>query len=138
MKGSERAQAILEEGGYTCVFEKDGERIVSRERGIRPLIRLLDEKRDVRGRAAADKIVGRAAAFLYVRLGISCLYAEVLSEGGLAVLQKYKIPVRYGTLAGQIINRSGTDICPMEKAVAATEDPAEAEAVLRAKLAQMP
>ena len=77
--GTERAEKLLKEGGYTCVLEKDGRIFTSTERGIRPLIRLLDEGADFKGGFAADKIVGRAAAFLYVRLGIGGLYADVVT-----------------------------------------------------------
>ncbi len=135
--GTERAEKLLKEGGYTCVLEKDGRIFTSTERGIRPLIRLLDEGADFKGGFAADKIVGRAAAFLYVRLGIGGLYADVLGKGGRSLLEAHGIPVRFGALAERIINRAGTDLCPMEKATEEISDPEEAERALRKKLEEL-
>ena len=76
--------------------------------------------------SAADKIVGRAAAFLYVLLGVKEVYAEVLSEKARPVFDRYGITVFSGTETEEIINRDKTGICPMEKAVENTENPEEA------------
>ena len=104
-----KLKELLLAEGYTCVLEKDGKIFTSRERGIRPLIDWLDSGEDFRGGTAADKVVGKAAAFLYVRLGIRKLYAEVLAESGLSVLRAHAIEAEYGTLTLKIINREGTD-----------------------------
>ena len=49
--------------GCTCALT-DGERIVtSRERGVRPLVELIASGADYNGWHAADKIVGKAAAY---------------------------------------------------------------------------
>ena len=82
------------------------------------MVDFWQEGRDLRGYSAADRIVGRAAAMLFIRAGIGALYAETLSEGGLALLQAYHIPVQYGTLTSAIRNRDNTGPCPMEQAVA--------------------
>ncbi len=129
-----KLKELLLAEGYTCVLEKDGKIFTSRERGIRPLIDWLDSGEDFRGGTAADKVVGKAAAFLYVRLGIRKLYAEVLAESGLSVLRAHAIEAEYGTLTLKIINREGTDQCPMEKTVASIDAPEEAEIALRNRL----
>ena len=43
-----------------------------------------------------DKVVGRAAAFLYVLLEVKEIYAGVMSEGAADVLSKYGICSGYG------------------------------------------
>ena len=58
------------------------------------------------------------AAMLFLKAGIAAVYAETLSEGGLALLEEHHIPVRYDTLTPSIRNRDNTGICPMEQAVA--------------------
>lgn len=80
------------------------------------------------GYSVADIVVGKAAALLFVKCGIKNVFAKTLSENGKKILERYGIDFEYETLAEKIINRSGTDICPMEKAVANTDDPEEAYA----------
>lgn len=109
---------LVERGGFTCAIAKGDRLFTSTLRGIRPLLDLIESGEDFSGGIAADKIVGRAAALLYARLGIAEVYAGVLGEGGLAVLREHN--------AERIINRAGTDICPMERASADISNPDEA------------
>ena len=111
-----KAKELLS-GGYTVVMCRDGEIYTSSERGVKPLVDLLKENRVMTGFSAADKIVGRAAAFLYVLLGVTEVYAEVMSEGAEKLLRGHNIEPSCGCLAEKIINRAGTGICPMENAV---------------------
>ena len=86
---------------------------------------------DQKAYAVADTVVGKAAALLFVKCKIKCVYAETLSEKGERILRLYGLDFEYGTLAKCIINRAGTDICPMEKAVEDTDDPEEAYLLLK-------
>lgn len=86
------------------------------------------------GGMAADRIVGRAAAFLYACMGIRELFAQVLSEGALQVLNTYQIKVNYEVLTPEIRNRKGTGICPMEEAVATATTKEEAKKILFNKI----
>ena len=117
---------LVERGGFTCAIAKGDRLFTSTLRGIRPRLDLIESGEDFSGGIAADKIVGRAAALLYARLGIAEVYAGVLGEGGLAVLREHNIAAQFGTLAERIINRAGTDICPMERASADISNPNEA------------
>ena len=96
-----RAKALLKDD-VTCALVGGGRAVTSTQRGVKPLLAWLGG--DHRGFAAADKVVGRAAAFLYVLLGVSSLYAAVLSEPALAVLRAHHIPVEYDTLAARIVS----------------------------------
>ncbi len=122
MTDLKKATKLLKNGA-TCVAVKGDLVHVSHQTGIAPLLEFADRGIDLAGFSVADKIVGKAAALLFVRAGIICVYAEVLSAGGKAVLAQHGIPVTYNTLTAHIINRAGTDICPMEKAVAEIDDP---------------
>ena len=51
--------------------------------------------------------------------------------------EKYKIPYSYGTLAKEIINRDGTDMCPMEKTVLNIDDLDEAYVALDRKVKEL-
>ena len=72
----EQAKAILENGGYTCVLRQGDALLTSRLRGVAPLLGWLDAGTVAPGFAAADKVVGRATAYLYCLLGakVFCLY----------------------------------------------------------------
>lgn len=120
----QNAKTLLEENNYTCVMCKGEQIYTSTERGVKPLVDLVDGNENLNGFSAADKIVGKAAAMLYVLLGVKEVYAEVLSRAGAEVFSKYKIACEYGELTEQIINRNGDGICPMEKAVQEIDDPA--------------
>jgi len=49
-----------------------------------------------------DKIIGRAAALLLVRLGIKKLHAKLLSELGKDVLEHYNVDYNYEKMVPQI------------------------------------
>lgn len=127
----------LNNGRYTCVLCKDGEFYTSAERGVKPLVGLLDSGADLREFSAADKVVGKAAAFLYVLLGVKSVYAHVMSEGAVGVFSENNIGYQCDTTARKIINRAGTGICPMEEAVGDLSDPNDALQAIRAKLKQL-
>ena len=65
----ENAKKILSDGSYTCVLCKGKDTVSSSFRGVKPLLDLLDSGKDFSGYSAADKVVGRATAFLYCLLG---------------------------------------------------------------------
>ncbi len=131
----ERAKTLFEGNNYTCVLCKGEQIYTSTERGVKPLLELLDGAENLNGFSAADKIVGKAAAMLYVLLGVKEVYAEVLSRAGAEVFANYKIACEYGELTGQIINRNGDGICPMEKAVQEIDDPVLGLKAIKNKLA---
>lgn len=118
----------------TLVFVKGNDIVDSTLSGIKPLINFLNEGKDLSGYSLADKIVGKAQAMLAVRAGIAEIYTKVLSEAGKEILDKYNIPYTYDVLTGQIINRKGTDICPMEKVVQNIDDIEEAYLALKEKV----
>lgn len=121
----------------TLILVKDDNIIKSTLTGIKPLINLLNENKDLRGYSIADKIVGKAQAMLIVKAGIKEVYAKVLSIEGEKILQKYNIPYYYDVLTDKIINRAKTDICPMEKVVQNINDIEDAYIALKNKVATM-
>ena len=110
---------------------------VSNKRGIAPLLEYIENGENLKGFSVADKIVGKAAALLYVYLGVKCVYAQVLSQGAEEAFIKYGIPFEYSTKTDKIINRCGDGLCPMEQTVLNINDPSEAVIVLKNKLQSM-
>ena len=64
-KNLSKARRLLLDGGYTCVLCHGDTIITDTRRGIRPLLELCRSGRNLQEFSAADKVVGKAAAFLY-------------------------------------------------------------------------
>jgi hypothetical protein len=130
------AVALLKEG-KTCVIVGKERMLCSTRRGVAPLLSWLDDKEDCQGAFAADKVVGRAAAFLYVLLGVAKVHALVLSESAEEVLLRFGVPYSFEERVAAIRNRTGDGFCPMEQAVLEMEEPMEALGAIRMRLAQL-
>jgi hypothetical protein len=130
-----RAQETLLTGQFTCVLCKDNQILTDDRRGVKPLLELLEQ--DLSGFCAADKVVGKAAAMLYRLMGVSEVYAQVISEPAIAVLETGGISVYYDRKVSAIRNRSNTGFCPMETAVWNLDNPKDAPAILRSALSQL-
>lgn len=125
-KDTLHAKEIYAQGGYSCVLCKDEKIYTSKETGIKPLMDFINDKTDLKGFCAADKIVGKAAAFLYVLMDVSEVYADVMTAEAARILSRYEISAYCTTPTDKIINRTKTDICPMEKIVQNISSPEEA------------
>ena len=133
-KDFQKAKEEFNSGKYTLVICKDEDIIKSDITGIRPLMNLIDTKKDYKDYSAADKIVGRAAAFLYSLLHIKNLYGEVMSKGAIEILKNAGIYYEYKTLTDFIENRTKTGICPMDEAVKNIDNPIDACEAIRNKM----
>ncbi len=129
-----KAIEVLKNGEYTCVLCKEDVVYTGKERGVKPLLDWTESDIDFKGFSAADKVVGNAAAFLYVILGVKEVYAQVMSEPAASTLIKNGIDVHYDVSVKNIINRSGTGICPMEETVNDISSPQEALNAIKLKL----
>ena len=128
-----RARALLLSGGYTCVLCRDGITHTATQRGVRPLVDWLDSGLDLRGFSAADKVVGRATAFLYVLLGVKAVHALVMSTPAKEALTANGIAAYCDQEVKGIINRRGDGPCPFEEAVLGIRDPMQALDAIRKK-----
>lgn len=137
MSDLEQAKARLQEGEYTCVVCNGECFYTSTHRGVRPLMEWIEQGVDFVGYSAADKVVGKATAFLYVKLGVKEVFARVISKPALEVLCANQIVAEYDSLVDNIINRKGDGFCPFELAVLSTSDPASAYQLIKQKLAQL-
>ena len=135
MSDIERAKQNLP--GHSICLCKNGELITDDGRGISPMIKFIAENRDLNGYSAADIIVGKAAAMLFVKAGIVRVYAMTMSRPAAEFLHAHGIEYSYGTLTENIINRQGTDVCPMEKTVEHISDPDQAYPALKLRLEEL-
>lgn len=109
----------------TFVCKKDGKIFTSTKRGVSPMLELLEENPSfLDGSTVADKVIGRAAAFLLIKGNVKKLYTSVISEHALDILYEYgKIEVYYDTKVSYIVNRNNDGMCPMEEATLNISDP---------------
>jgi len=132
----EAERALRQEKLTLCLY--DGQSYwKSTERGVRPLLSLIDAKKDVSAFSAYDKVIGRGAALLYVLLRPKEVACDVLSEKALDVFRSHSLPVRYQTLVPAIMNHRKTGFCPVEEATKDIQDPILALPVIRATLQRL-
>lgn len=135
MSDIERAIQLLNDESVALCFNDDC--VTMNEKGIKPLILLIESGRDFSEYSAADKIIGKAAAFLFVKLRVKAVYGRVMSRGAMEVFEKYAIPYSYSTFTETIINRKGSGVCPMEEAVSDAVDPNDAYKKVQKKLSEL-
>lgn len=123
--------------GHTICLCKDGVCLYSESRGIAPMMSFIADEINLSGYSVADTVVGKAAALLFVKCGIKNVFAKTLSQSAKSILELYGIAYEYEVLTERIINRAGTDACPMEKAVSDTDNPEQAYLILKDKLKAM-
>ncbi len=127
----------LHREGCSCVISNGDRVVLCHRRGVRDLAELLESDPGLLdGAFIADKVVGKGAAALMVAGRVSALHADVISEPALRLLRIADVPVTYGRSVPSIINRAGTDICPVEKLCADTDDPLTCVRMIREFLNQ--
>lgn len=132
-----KALSLLKEGNFTCVAVHGDAQYTSTQRGVKPLLSLLQDGKDLEGYAAADKVVGKATAFLYCLLRVREVHALVISRPAVKVLEDNGIDASYDLLVDFIENRQKNGQCPMEYAVRDVDVPEKARASIEAALAKL-
>ena len=133
----EKARAILEAENCTCVICGEGKVYKSDRRGVAPLLQFLDEGLQVAGFSAADRVVGKATAYLYCLLGVKEVYARVMSKPAQAVLKEAGITTAHDRLVEGIRNRQNDGPCPMEHATRECETAQQALEAIRQALERL-
>lgn len=106
---------ILHNQNCSCVISNGSNTLICNEKGVKDLLRLLTVSPEMlKGAMVADKVIGKGAAALMILGGVSEIYADVISNPALSLLNGTDIKVSYNIIVQNIINRSGTGICPVE------------------------
>lgn len=106
---------LLHSGNYSCVIRNDSEIRTFSQRGVADLYDLLKKERGfLNGASIADKVVGKAAAALMILGGIKELYADLISDPALVLLDDSTVTVNYKHSVPFIQNRDKTGWCPLE------------------------
>ena len=134
----EQAKSLLISSASTIAVLSNGEVFTSHERGVKPLLFLLKEKKEfLKGASVADKVIGKAAALLMALGEIKEVHTLIISEPAIKVFEKYNIPCFYDKKVDRIVNRTGDGLCPMETLCLDVDDPQEAFEKIREKVISM-
>lgn len=111
---------ILHSGSHSLVIQFDNDIQIFDGRGVSDLYNLFGKdgfkhNSNLHHIMLADKIVGKGAAALIVAGKVSEIHADVISTSALSLLREHGIKVTFDNEVDHIINREGTDWCPVEK-----------------------
>ncbi|MZQ99245.1 MAG: DUF1893 domain-containing protein [Acidaminobacter sp.] len=106
----------LKDQALSMMIHVDGEIAhSSRERGIKPLyVIFTDGIRFAGGALLIDRVIGLGAARIAAEIGITKVWALVMSEPAKTYLTSVGIEVQHNLLVDHIQNREGTGFCPVE------------------------
>ena len=118
MKELEDVKNLLYKKNYKMVVIKN--EIVlftSLDRGIKPIFDLQNEinHNEIENSFIADRVIGKAAALILSDLKIKGIYSELISKDALNIFNNNNIEVSYKKKVDKILNRTKTDLCPIEK-----------------------
>jgi len=129
---AEQMLNALDEQGVGMIIENNGEVTTYCLPGVQDLLRLTSgEPERLHGAVVADKRVGKAAACLLIEGGVkrvntplvSTPAREMLEAAGIALYAREEIPL--------MVNKDGSDLCPMEKKLMDAKTPEQCAAILR-------
>lgn len=115
---------LLHMGGYSCVIMNKAEVRTFKRRGVADLYDLLlNNKAYLQGSTVTDKVIGKAAASLMILGGVKRIYAAVISESALKLLEEAGIRTEFLMKVPFIKNREKNGWCPLEAACNGMERP---------------
>ena len=134
----DRAKSLLKSTDSTIAVVSVDDVFTSHDRGVKPLLHLLTEKKGfLKGASVADKVIGKAAALLMVLGEIKEVHTLIISDPAIKVFEKYNIPCFYDKKVDRIVNRTGDGLCPMETLCLDVDNPAEAFTKIKEKISKM-
>ena len=128
----EKMLNALEEQGVGMIIDNHGEQTTYSLPGVQDLLRLTAEEPErLHGAVVADKRVGKAAASLLIEGQVKAVRTPLVSSPARKMLEKAGIELYAREEIPLMVNRNGTDLCPMEKKLLDAATPEQCAAVLR-------
>jgi iron complex outermembrane receptor protein len=122
----------LDEQGVGMIIDNKGEVTSYNAPGVEDLLYLTaNEPERLQGAVVADRRVGKAAASLLITGKVKKVCTPLLSTPARKMLEEAGIPVYAREEIPLMVNRDGTDLCPMEKKLMDTETPEACVILLR-------
>ena len=118
---------LLKENHTIVIYKSDASVVVSDDRGVAPLMKLLNEnKEQLCDSMIADKVIGKAAALLMVYGKVKEVFTPTISVPAIEVFKNHNVKITYDKVVERIINRKGDGLCPMETLCLNVDNPEEA------------
>ena len=131
-RGAEKMLSALEQQGVGMIIDNHGERTTYSLPGVQDLLHLTaNEPERLHGAVVADKRVGKAAACLLIEGGVKRVNTPLVSTPAKQMLQAAGIPLYAREEIPLMVNKDGTDLCPMEKKLLDAKTPEQCAAILR-------
>ena len=129
---AEKMLNALDKQGVGMIIENQGETTTYCLPGVQDLLRLTAEEPErLKGAVVADKRVGKAAACLLIEGGVKRVNTPLVSTPAKEMLKAAGIPLYAREEIPLMVNKDGTDLCPMEKKLLDAKTPEQCAAVLR-------
>ncbi len=106
---------LLEKNASLVVCYKNGdikEYYQDRIKDIKEI--LMKDSSILNGAVIADKVIGKVAASILAVAGVKEIYAEIISEYAIPVLEKNNVKYKFYKKVEYIKNKDNTGMCPME------------------------
>ena len=106
---------LLEKNASLVVCYKDGEIKEYYQDRIKDIKEILNkDKSALKDAVIADKVIGKVAASILTVAGVKEIYAEIISEFAIPILEKNNIKYEYDEKVEYVKNKDNTGMCPME------------------------
>lgn len=129
---AEQMLSALEQQGVGLIVENNGETTTYCQHGVKDLLYLTaNEPERLKGAVVADKRVSKAAACLMIEGGVKRVNTPLVSTPAKQMLQAAGIALYAREEVPLMMNRDGTDLCPMEKKLLDAKTPEQCAAILR-------
>ena len=117
MSNIDTAKEEFSKDDYSFVIAGEGKIITNKEKGLKSVIDLIESGKDFSEYSLCDKITGRAAAFLYVLLGIEAVHAKKMAKLAVQILDRAEIEYSYDEMIETVLDAQMKEIDPVELSV---------------------
>ena len=108
-------QKLQETNASLVVLYANGEWKAYYQNRIKDIKEILQQdKMALQGAVIADKVIGKVAGSILAVAGVKEIYADVMSQYAIPVLEENGIQYEYKNLVDYIQNNDKTGMCPME------------------------
>ncbi|MDR0671312.1 MAG: DUF1893 domain-containing protein [Oscillospiraceae bacterium] len=132
-KAVNRARVALTRGEKTFVIVGENKLLYhSDKRGLRPLLELIDsDPSRLEGSIVGDRIVGRAAALLLIRGRVKAVFAQLIADEAIDLLQRHGVLPTWQETIPYVVERDMTSRYKLDLYLKEVEDPQRAVAMIR-------
>jgi predicted secreted Zn-dependent protease len=125
MDDLEIAKQRLKNKELNLVFIKNSELVFeTKKEGLAGFLQAIEECNGaLAATSVADKVIGKAAAFLCIYSKVKAAFAITLSQSGREILNTGNNYIEFEKLTSTILNLKKTDQCPFEKLVENITEP---------------